>query len=105
MKYSGKIGFTETKETAQSVWQEVITERHYYGDVLRSVKRYRNGEYLNDDVDYSNKISIVADPYAYNNFQSIRYIEWMNSKWKISSVEIAYPRLILEIGGVYNAEE
>ncbi len=106
MKYSGKIGFMEMKETAPSVWTEEITERPYFGDVLRVMRRTQSTEYLNDDVvQYSNSISIVADPYALNNLQSIRYITWMNSKWKISNVEVAYPRLNLEIGGIYNAEE
>lgn len=105
MKYFGNIGFAEMRETSPSVWTEVITERPYFGDVRRLSRRSQATEYLNDDiVQYSNSISIVADPYALNNLQSIRYIEWMNSKWKISNVEVAYPRLNLEIGGIYNEE-
>ena len=106
MKYSGMIGFIEFKETSPSVWTEKVTERPYYGDVLKFNRRTRETQHLNDDVmTISNTISIVADPYALNNLQSIRYVTWMNSKWKISNVEVAYPRLNLEIGGVYNGEE
>ena len=32
----------------------------------------------------------------------MRYVEFMGAKWKISSVEVQYPRLILTVGGVYN---
>jgi hypothetical protein len=31
------------------------------------------------------------------------YVEFMGTKWKITNVEVQYPRLILSVGGVYNA--
>ena len=52
----------------------------------------------------SNEFSIVADPFAYANFHSMRFIEYMGAKWKISNVEVQYPRLILTVGGVYNEQ-
>lgn len=105
MKYYGKIGFAVQNETAPSVWTEEITERPYYGEVLRAMRKSPGTEHLNDDIlQVSNRISIVADPYAFNNFATIRYVEWMNAKWKVNNVEVAYPRLHLEIGGVYNEE-
>lgn len=104
MKYYGSVGFAETKETSTSVWTEVITERKYYGDVLRLISRVTNGEHLNNNVDVNNQISIVADPYAYENFSNIRYIVWQNSKWKVNSITVNFPRLVLEIGGLYNEE-
>jgi hypothetical protein len=33
------------------------------------------------------------------------YVEFMGAKWKISNVEVQYPRLILTIGEVYNGEQ
>lgn len=101
-KFYGIIGYGETKEMKPGVWEEEITERNYYGDVLQFGRRWESGEHLNDDLNVSNKISIVADPFAYQNFHAIRYIVWMGSKWKISNVEVQYPRLILSIGGIYN---
>lgn len=103
-KYFGTIGFAETEETSTDIWTEVITEREYMGEVLRVTKRWQGTEHLNDDLTISNRLSIVADPYAYNNFQSIRYATWMEAKWKVTSVEVAYPRLILDLGGVYNEQ-
>ena len=104
-KYFGKIGFAETLETVPGVWKEQITEREYAGDVMRNIRRLQDDKYsTNDDLSVSNEISIVADPYAYNNFHSIRYIEWMGTRWKVSSVEVQYPRLLLNMGGVYNGD-
>ena len=102
-KFYGKIGFAENVEIEKGVWEEQITERSYFGDVTRNIRRLRDASKVNNDVDISNEISIVADPYANENFHAIRYVVFMGSKWKIGSVEVQYPRLILSIGGLYNA--
>lgn len=101
-KYYGKIGYIETKQTSPGVWEEVKEERYYDGDVIRNTRRWESNNNLNDNLNVSNQISIVADPYAYNNFHSMRYAEWMGTLWKITEVEVLYPRLVLTIGGVYN---
>lgn len=103
-KYYGTIGYAETVETAPDVWQDTIVEREYYGDVLKNTRRWQGTEHLNDDLNISNRISILADPYAYNNFHAIKYATFMGTKWKVSHVEVAYPRLTLELGGVYNEQ-
>lgn len=103
-KFYGCIGFAVTEETRPGVWEEEIQEKNYFGDVIRNTKRYQTGEGLNDDINIANEISIVADPFANENFRAMRYIEFMGTKWKINSVEVQYPRLILSIGGVYNGE-
>ena len=101
-KWYGLIGFAETVEISPGVYEEEITEYQYYGDVGRDTRRLQNSSQLNDNVNISNNISIIADPFANNNFHSIRYIEYMGAKWKVESVEVQYPRLVLTIGGVYN---
>lgn len=101
-KWYGLIGFAETVEISPGVYEEEITEHQYYGDVVRDTRRLQNSNQLNDNVNISNNISIIADPFANNNFHSIRYIEYMGAKWKVESVEVQYPRLVLTIGGVYN---
>ena len=101
-KFYGKIGYAETVETEPGVWKEQITEREYFGDVIRNSRRLQNSGNLNDDVMISNEISILSDPYAVNNFHSMRYIEFMGAKWKVSDVEVQYPRLLLTLGGLYN---
>ena len=102
-KFYGSIGYAELIEVNPGIWEEKITERKYYGDLIRNTRRLQTSDKLNDDINISNEISIVADPYANQNFHSMRYVEFMGAKWKINNVEVLYPRLILTIGGVYNA--
>ena len=103
-KFYGSIGYAETVETSPGVWVEQITERKYYGDVNRDSRRLQSANQLNDNITVSSAISIVADPYAYNHFHSMRYVEFMGAKWKISAVEPKPPRLILTLGGLYNGQ-
>lgn len=104
-KFYGVIGYAETVETKPGVWKEQITERSYYGELVRNARRLQTSETLNDNVNVANEISIVADPFANENFHAMRYVEFMGAKWKISNVEVQYPRLILTVGGVYNGEQ
>lgn len=104
-KFYGVIGYVETVETTPGVWEEQITERKYFGELTRNTRRTESSGNLNDNINISNEISIVSDPYANQNFHSMRYVEFMGAKWKISSVEVKYPRLILTVGGLYNGEQ
>ena len=100
-KWYGKVGYADQVETAPGVWEEQITERHYYGDVVRNIRKLESSGEVNDNINVSVEISIVADPYAIQNFHTMRYIEFMGSLWKIYNVEVNYPRLVLAIGGLY----
>lgn len=102
MKFYGMIGYAETVETKSGVWTKKITERPYYGDLTRISRRFQSTENLNDDLVISNELSIVSDPFANENFHLMQYAEYMGVKWKITNVEVQYPRLILTLGGVYN---
>lgn len=105
-KYFGKVGFAESQETRLGVWVENITEYEYYGDVHKNYRRLQSTDKVNDDITMSNEISIVADPYANQNFHKIRYITFMEQKWKVSAVDASqYPRLILSLGGLYIDDE
>lgn len=101
-KFYGKVGYLSTEETSPDVYSAVFTERLYKGDVLRNQKRYQASEGLNDDVIVNNSISIVADSYAYENAFAIKYVQWMGVLWKVTSIEIQRPRIILSLGGKYN---
>ena len=102
MKWHGVIGFSDTVEEEPGIWIDDILEHTYYGDILRNTRSLQNSGGVNDDINVSNQISIIADPYAMRTFHSIRYVEFMGTKWKVTNVEVQYPRLILTIGGVYN---
>lgn len=103
-KYYGKIGYAETVETEPGIWEEQIVEREYYGDVIRNSRLLQNSSNVNDNLNVAMQITIVADPYANQNFHAMRYVSYMGTNWKISNVEVQYPRLILTLGGVYNGE-
>ena len=104
-KFYGAIGYAVTEEMKPGVWMEKITERMYYGDLTRNTRKLQSTDQLNDNINVANEISIVADPFANENFHSMKYVEFMGAKWKITSVEVQYPRLILTVGGVYNGEQ
>lgn len=101
-KFFGAIGYAETVETSPGVWNEAITERDYYGDVLDNGWKLQSSDKVNDDINIANKISILSDPFANQNFYKMRYVVYMGVKWKIEKVEVQSPRLILTIGGLYN---
>lgn len=101
-RFYGRIGYGESLETAPGVWADEITERLYYGDVVRVQRNLREGEQLNFDLNVQNSISIVADAYANDHFFAIRYVEWAGVFWTVSAVEVQSPRLILRLGEVYN---
>lgn len=103
-RFYGAIGYAETVETAPDVFNETIQEHFYYGFITRNTRRLQTSDQVNDDVTVSNVISIVADPYAEQNFHAIRYASFMGTKWKVTSVEVQYPRLLLTLGGVYNGQ-
>lgn len=104
-KFYGEIGYAELIETSPGVWEEQITTtRNYCGDLIRNSRRMQVSDSVNDDINISNEISIIADPFAYKNFHWIRYVDYMGTKWKITNVEVQYPRLLLTIGGVYHEQ-
>lgn len=100
------IGYAPSfQQTAPGVWEPVIVQKQYYGEILRNTRRLESSDKVNHDVNISNRISIVADPYARENFHQMRWVEFMGAKWVITDVEVEYPRLILSVGGLYTEEE
>ncbi len=104
-KYFGKIGYGVTEETRPGVYEPQIVEKEYYGDIVRNTRRLENGGKVVDDLNINMTLSIVADPFAFNNFHQLKYAEYMGAKWKATSVEPQFPRLVIALGGVYNGED
>lgn len=106
MRFHGTVGYATSVEAAPGVWEDVITERTYFGDVNRDIRRLDPSSAvpatLNDDLRVENNFSIVADAYAYENFHKMRYVTWNGSQWAVTTVEVRRPRLILSIGGLWN---
>jgi hypothetical protein len=107
-KFFGKIGFIRTEISDDidhpGIGKAIAVERNYYGDVLRNSRRWQD-KGINDNLQITNQISILADSFAMENFLFMKYIEYAGFKWKISDVTIDYPRITLNLGGIYNEEE
>ena len=101
-RFYGKVGYGKSVKKAAGVWEDVIVEYPYYGDVLRNTRKMQEGEKINNDLSVGNSISIVADAYANEHFFAIRYVEWAGTLWTVSDVDVQSPRLILRLGGIYN---
>lgn len=101
-RFYGNVGFTVPTEIRPGVWEDSVVERPYYGDVTRNSKRNESGDRVLDDLNISNEISIIADQFANENFHHMAYVEFMGALWKISTVAVQRPRLVLTVGGVYN---
>lgn len=103
-KFYGNVGFVKTDEKEDSVWETVTEEKPYFGELTKNTLRYENQNKINDDINISNNVSILADEFAMKNLQFIKYVILNGFKWKVSSIDIAYPRLNLTLGGVYNEQ-
>ena len=106
MKFFGHIGFWEGDvEVRPSVYRPHIVERPYCGEIIKFYKKFNTSDKQNDDLSVNNQISILSDLYAQQNWHSIKYVIWNNVKWKVIGVELNYPRIILDVGGLYNVKE
>lgn len=104
-RYSGDVGFVgESQESPpdSGVWVDPIVQRHYFGDVDRNTRRLVFGESINGNVSVGNSIRIHADGYALEHYLEIKYAFWNGHAWCVDDVEVARPRLVLMLGGLYN---
>lgn len=101
-KYYGTIGYAAEVEAEPGVWINDIIERKYRIEILKHSLKYQSSSQVNDNINISNRFSIVADSYAKENSHLMKYVEFMGTKWKILEINVDYPKLILTIGGVYN---
>lgn len=104
-RWFGKIGYVIQTEPDENndVWKQETVERDHYGDILRNARRYEQGTSINDDLVLNNQLSILVDGYANAHYGAIRYAVIGGVKWKVTNAELQRPRLILTLGGVYNA--
>lgn len=106
MKFSGKIGFWKgDKEVRPGIWEPEIVELPYTGDMLKNNRRLVVSGKQNADLTTTNQISIISDTFLMQNWSTIRYVVWNGVKWEVTNVDIGFPRVILDLGGVYNGKE
>jgi len=103
-RFYGEVGYGESVETPPNsgVWVDEITELTYQGDIVRNTRQLENTGDIINDVMSANSISIIADEFAIENFINIKYVRWAGVLWTVTSVEVRSPRLILNLGKVYN---
>jgi hypothetical protein len=109
MRFHGAVGYASNVETTPGVWQEVITETQYTGDVIRNTRRLEavstEPPKTNADLSLGNSFSVMADDHAYANFMNMRYVQWEGLYWKITDVEVRRPRLVLTVGGLWDGNK
>lgn len=104
-KFYGKIGYGITEEVKPGVWVDNIIEKNVVGDLTKNNRLLEKSDGVNDNINISNIISIVADPYITENFHLIKYVKFLGVAWKVKIAEVQYPRIILTLGGEYNGEQ
>jgi hypothetical protein len=103
-RFYGEVGFGKPVQLSPGtgVTDIDIAERRYFGDVVRNNRILQEGDYATSNITVSNSISIVADDYAIEHFLEIKYVRWNGGLWAVSNVTVQAPRLVLDLGGVYN---
>lgn len=106
-RFAGKVGYVRTSEKSDQpgVWVRDVKEVFYRGDILRISSAWQNDTKVNDDFTITNKISIVADAFAYANYAHIKFVELGGVKWTVKDATVDRPRIVLSLGGVYNGEQ
>ena len=101
-KFAGLVGYVTQKESESGVWLPETVERKMRGDVIRAASSFNANEKVNEDIILQQRISLVGDPYSFANFTTLKYVTYLGVKWKVLSIEVTRPRLIVSIGGVWN---
>jgi hypothetical protein len=104
-KFVGEIGFSlDSSEVPDSgIVVPEITEIKYHGDIMNATYKWNDNSKINEDLNISNKFSVVANSFAIENIGRMLYVKWNGVKWKIITAELAFPRITLYVGGLYNA--
>lgn len=103
-KYSGLVGYSTQAETAPGVWKTVDNSRLMKGDFYMESSRHQSGDKVNDDISLNHRISLMADEWVMKNYPLMRWIEIDGIKWEITSVELKRPRIVVNVGGLYNGD-
>ena len=106
-RFYGKVGYEEEQHEDPSnpgVWIPTqIHEHQHFGTILKHSRRWdASNTSANDDLTLNNRISIVADAYINEHWPAIKYVIIAGTPFKVLSVDIARPRYILNLGGVWN---
>lgn len=102
-RFYGKVGYAVQEEVRTGVWEDIITERNYFGELVeKSWREQQAADQVHTNLKLNTNIKIVADSFAINHFSNIRYICYGGARWMVTGVKAEHPRIILTIGGLYN---
>lgn len=102
MRYSGKFGYSEQKEVAVGVWEDVITEVTRLGTVLQRTEAVRLEGSIHPSYRTTTSVSVLAHGAEIVNHSNLRYVTYAGVRWVPSSVVVEGPRITVFIGEEYN---
>ena len=100
-RFSGKLGFVMTQETEEGVWLENIIEFPAKGTIRSLYVRNDNASSVNTNLRLTNEISILLDSKIQIYLETLKYVVYKGSKWEVQSIGVNYPRLTINLGGLY----
>lgn len=100
-RFSGKLGFVMTNETEEGVWLENFVELQVKGTIRSLYVRNDNSTSVNTNLRLTNEISILIDTKIKTYLETLKYVVWKGSKWEVQSIGVNYPRLTINLGGLY----
>lgn len=106
-RFYGMVGFVSSEEDPpdSGVWVEKVVEKRYYGEFLSSGYRRDDNQVINPNIQLSNRVSLLTDPYAFKHMSYIAYVVIAGTKWAVSSIEFQGKRLICSFKGIYTGGE
>jgi hypothetical protein len=107
-RFAGFVGYVTQEESVPGVWSTVENSVMMQGDIIRQSSSVQNDSRMtsakvNSDISLNHRVSLLGDAYAFGNYFNLRWIEVDGRKWEVSSVEIQRPRIIVNLGGLWNA--
>lgn len=102
MRWYGAIGYATDVEIKPGVWVPQIVDRKYQGSLFKNKTALQQTAEINSGITFNHSLSVIADPFAYENYYSIKYVTYLNKKWIVTNIVMEYPRMTLTLGGMYN---
>lgn len=104
-KWFGNVGYVITEEDPNrpGIFVETLHPHRYCLEDVSKGIRNQDGQSVNKNLTVTNQVTFIADPYAFEHYSAIRYVEYLGVKWEVSTVQVKRPRLIMTLGEVYNA--
>ena len=90
-----------TRETEEGVWLEDKIEIPVKGTIRSLYVRNDNNVSVNSNLRLTNEVSILLNTKIQTYLETLKYVIWKGSKWEVQSIGVNYPRLTINLGGLY----